>query len=236
MTPEQFQMLADAKLTVEQIGVVMKIMAQAGADMKAAEEARKASARERVQRWRDKQKDGVTLQKRNRDATERLTRGLDITSNLEISGQEERKDDASPSARPIKATRIPDDFAPDEAWASAHGLTPQQASVEAAQFLDYWRGKSGKDGTKQDWPATWRVWVRNAVKRLPTARSGAPPNRRRNIVDAAVDQLSGQANGTESVFGNHGNVELLPARGGESGSDAAHLRGGIGRRIYAGSG
>lgn len=29
------------------------------------------------------------------------------------------------------------------------------------QFKDYWAGVSGSKGTKLDWPATWRNWVRN---------------------------------------------------------------------------
>lgn len=29
------------------------------------------------------------------------------------------------------------------------------------RFKDYWTAKPGKDGTKLDWQATWRNWVRN---------------------------------------------------------------------------
>jgi hypothetical protein len=34
--------------------------------------------------------------------------------------------------------------------------------AEHRKFVDYWIGKSGRDGTKLDWPATWRNWIRNA--------------------------------------------------------------------------
>jgi len=30
-----------------------------------------------------------------------------------------------------------------------------------ASFRDWWIAKPGKEGRKLDWPATWRVWVRN---------------------------------------------------------------------------
>lgn len=38
-------------------------------------------------------------------------------------------------------------------------------------FRDYWTAKSGKDGTKVDWDATWRMWVRNEKSR-PAAQTG----------------------------------------------------------------
>jgi hypothetical protein len=173
--------LAALGLTTDQIGSVMDIF-------DAEAEQRKSKARARVQKWRDKNRD-VTLRnvtETQHSVTKRLARVEDSSSRLDISG-EVKKDDASPSAQPKnKATRIPDDFVPNEAWAAEQGLTPAQARVEAAQFMDFWCGKSGKDGTKQDWPATWRVWVRNAIKRLPTARATAPPPRVVHGVTAAL--------------------------------------------------
>jgi hypothetical protein len=91
MKPEHYQMLAEAKMTVEQIGVVMRILAEAEDAMKVAEEARKSVARERVQRWREKQKDAVTLPKHNGNATVRLTRVEGSSSKKDISGKEESK-------------------------------------------------------------------------------------------------------------------------------------------------
>ena len=54
MTPEQFDRLVAAGMTTDQIGVVMKMLAEETAALKAAEEARKLVARERVQKWRAK--------------------------------------------------------------------------------------------------------------------------------------------------------------------------------------
>jgi hypothetical protein len=96
--PEHYQKLADAKLTVEQIGVVMQIMAEAEDAIKAAEEARKSVARDRVQRWREKKKADVTLPKHNGNATVRLTRGEDNLQTTEITGKEENKKEAAPKA------------------------------------------------------------------------------------------------------------------------------------------
>ena len=30
--------------------------------------------------------------------------------------------------------------------------------------MDYWCAKPGADGTKLDWEATWRNWLRKAIK------------------------------------------------------------------------
>lgn len=60
-------------------------------------------------------------------------------------------------------------------WALAEfpAWTADTVRAEAAKFADFWHGKTGKDATKLDWPATWRNWCRNA--RLPAAaRPGGP--------------------------------------------------------------
>lgn len=66
-----------------------------------------------------------------------------------------------------RATRIRDDFAakgvtPEMvAWAREHAPNVD-GGYETQKFVDYWRGKSGKDAAKADWPATWRNWMRKA--------------------------------------------------------------------------
>lgn len=172
--PEHYQKLADAKLTVEQIGVVMRIMAEAEDAIKAAEEARKSVARDRVQRWREKKKADVTLPKHNGNATVRLTRGEDSSSNQEITGKEEKKV-ASPSARPSRGSRIPDDFCPDIEAAVAEGVPRLEAERQARSFCDYWRSKPGSGGLKLDWPATWRVWYRRNIPTVSKPQATAPP-------------------------------------------------------------
>lgn len=134
------------------------------------------------------------------------------------------KKDTSPPVRSL-GTRIPEDFSPDIEWAVTQGLSSSQAQFEAAQFIDYWRTKPGKEALKLDWPGTWRMWVRNAIK-----RSTGPP-KKRGYADVAIDKLSGQANGSESVFGSHGDAQRISPGLIESRPDDAHLRGGIGGRF-----
>lgn len=176
MSGDLLRKLASIGLTVEQSAAVMDIMAEEA-------EVRKAKARTRVQKWREKKRDetqrnvtehNVTQHEGSREGVARVE---DKTSNLDTSG---KKIDTSPSARSKRGERIPDDFEPDTEWAQAQGLSPSEASIEAAQFIDYWRGKPGKDGMKLDWPATWRMWVRNTIKRLRSApRATAPPQPQR---------------------------------------------------------
>jgi hypothetical protein len=40
--------------------------------------------------------------------------------------------------------------------------------AEHRRFVDFWIAKPGREGTKLDWPATWRNWVRRASERTPT--------------------------------------------------------------------
>lgn len=67
------------------------------------------------------------------------------------------------------ATRIPDNFAPDEkmrAWFVAEKLGAAiDGRIEHEKFMDYWRAKPGAMARKLDWPATWRNWMRTAAAR-----------------------------------------------------------------------
>lgn len=73
--------------------------------------------------------------------------------------------DVPPDLRPAnaKGTRIPPDWTPGErgiAFCRDLGWPDERIDRTAAQFRDYWTAKTGKDATKQDWLATWRVWCR----------------------------------------------------------------------------
>src|SRR5690242_15702982 len=163
----------------------------------------KEKARERWRRWKNKQ--GTNVGKRlqtDTNVSKPLAHVEDNLQSKKISGQEE-KIDASPAARPQRGQRIPDDFEPDTTWAQAQGLSSSEARHEAAQFIDFWRAKPGKDGLKLDWPGTWRVWVRNNLKRQQSnvhRQAASPPRRKRNFADVAMDRWS-NGNGSEGVFG-----------------------------------
>ncbi|UGY08653.1 DUF1376 domain-containing protein [Phyllobacterium pellucidum] len=85
----------------------------------------------------------------------------------------EREEKRTPDGVPKKqdfASRLPENFEPDLAFANSYGLSDGEAEVEAAKFKDHWRAQPGKDGVKQDWLAMWRNWVRN-IRRQQAPRS-----------------------------------------------------------------
>ena len=70
-------------------------------------------------------------------------------------------DEAKPKRR---GTRIPDDFAVTSEMATwaAQNVPLVDTASETDRFRDYWAGVSGQRGTKLDWVATWRNWMRRA--------------------------------------------------------------------------
>jgi uncharacterized protein YdaU (DUF1376 family) len=79
-----------------------------------------------------------------------------------------RDTNVSPKKR---ATRIPDDWVLSKElgeWALDEGHTKEQIRFEADQFRDYWIGVGGQRGTKLDWAATWRNWIRRNGKQNGT--------------------------------------------------------------------
>lgn len=154
-------------------------------------DAAKEKARERWRRWKANQPkaNGSKRLQTATNVSKPLARAEDSSSTSSLSGSDV---DTSPPARSKRGERIPADFEPDTEWAQAQGLSPSEASHEAAQFIDYWRSKPGKDGLKLDWPGTWRMWVRNSIKRhrsQPAPRSSDPPRKPRNAGEAARLEL-----------------------------------------------
>jgi hypothetical protein len=87
---------------------------------------------------------------------------------------EKTKKTTTSKASPSRGTRIPDDFQPDESlkqWFrdQRYGGPAEFWRTEHAKFCDYWTAQSGQRGTKADWPATWRNWMRKAAERVPAA-------------------------------------------------------------------
>jgi uncharacterized protein YdaU (DUF1376 family) len=79
-----------------------------------------------------------------------------------------------------RASRLPAGWMPDPvliAWAK--GERPDLDPLKATErFRDFWTAKPGKDGTKLDWDATWRNWIR--AEKAPT---GSRPNGRGDCGD-----------------------------------------------------
>lgn len=78
-----------------------------------------------------------------------------------------------------RGTRLPENWLPSPLTrqAMAKEFPSVDLKMEHDKFTDYWAAKAGKDGTKLDWDATWRNWIRNSrpdskptnVHQLPTA-------------------------------------------------------------------
>lgn len=114
-----------------------------------------------------------------RDGSEEV--GEELPTGGEKSRQ--RKDEGG-KGRPVPAkartgekraqgSRLPLDFIVPEDW-KAWAATERKwdratVETEAASFVDHWHAKAGKDGTKTDWLATWRNWVRGSRRPDGTA-------------------------------------------------------------------
>lgn len=95
-----------------------------------------------------------------------------------VSNKEEKTKAEAPQRS--RGSRLQPDWEPDPtllAWASNERPDLDIAAVVEG-FRDFWIAKPGKDGTKLDWPATFRNWVRNqrsAKPGLPQAGSAPRP-------------------------------------------------------------
>lgn len=89
----------------------------------------------------------------------------DQGSRIKDQGRDQGEDrDQGEEARPAakRATRLSPDAEMSDEWrgfckTERPDLDPQKVF---AKFVDYWAAKPGKHGTKLDWTATWRNWVR----------------------------------------------------------------------------
>lgn len=66
-----------------------------------------------------------------------------------------------------RGTRLPADFhATPEMIAWARKETPNVGAKETEAFIDYFRSAPGQKGSKVDWVAAWRGWMRREQKRI----------------------------------------------------------------------
>lgn len=88
----------------------------------------------------------------------------------------------SDSARK-RGTRLPDMWEPslEDLNEACRKLGVSGTQEELNKFRDYWKAQPGQRGTKLDWDATFRNWIRNAK---------GPANGRRTVHDAANDLLA----------------------------------------------
>lgn len=120
----------------------------------------------RHQVWRDKQRHAVVTHDTRMTGTGPRH---DQRGNIE-NKIKEREAIASPK----KATRLPEHWTPTPeliSFAETKGLSRADIAEQAERFVDYWR--AAPKGTKLDWPATWRQWIRTAVERGQQTRPGS---------------------------------------------------------------
>lgn len=79
--------------------------------------------------------------------------GDSLEKEIELEKEKERKVYLEGTSRAKRGTRLPPDWQPKE-----HLDRPE----ELEKFRDYWIAQPGMKGTKVDWDATWRNWIRNA--------------------------------------------------------------------------
>lgn len=97
-----------------------------------------------------------------------------------------------------RGTRVPEDFAPTiEMIAWARTNTPLVGQAATEDFMDYWRGKSGRDATKLDWVATWRRWMRKAQVDAERVQARASPKA------STTDQRVAQAQSMKAIYAQH---------------------------------
>ncbi len=111
-----------------------------------------------------------------------------------------------------RGARLPEDWnplMPDTAEAERK-LGSSGAIEELAKFRDYWKAQPGQRGTKLDWDATFRNWIRNA--------KGPPSSNGKRTIHQATDDLLAKIRGfDEQPPGIRDNtretpIRLLPSR------------------------
>lgn len=233
--PEVLDAMVAAGCTAEQIAAAVK----------ADQSASSGAARQARYRARNKLKEGVTSDER------------DVTS-VTVTDTVSPKKETSPT--PPKEKTTPSTVS--EAEASSTGsrtrfpdfwsLYPNKVGKREAEtaFLKALKRADletilvglRRYAAKTDdrpWcnPATWLNQDRwtDQPAAVPTQRSTAPPGRRRNFADVAMDRIRSGQSGAESVFGTHGDVEFLPPGERKPRPDDEHIRGGIAGRYLAGN-
>lgn len=91
------------------------------------------------------------------------------------SGSHVVADAPTQTTKAKRGTRLPEGWTPERSQANLRaehdsGLTPDELSSQLERFRDHWVAQPGSKGTKLDWQATWRNWVRRAAEIAPRTR------------------------------------------------------------------
>jgi uncharacterized protein YdaU (DUF1376 family) len=138
------------------------------------------------------------------------------TVNESPPNQEPRTKNQEPEETPLipltgktkKKTGLPDKFmvTPDmRSWASTDAPAVN-LKTETENFCDYWRGAGG---TKVDWVATWRTWMRKAQKDSqgggrggykPFNKQAAVEENNARVVQEIIDRESARNGSAPNLF------------------------------------
>jgi hypothetical protein len=120
---------------------------------------------------------------------------------------------APPSIRRSQArgTRLPADWQPRDFL---------EESYELEKFRDYWASVAGQRGTKLDWDATWRNWVKSSHERRKTIRPKESPFDIANKILKEIEheQESSSAGNSDNLFrlwSDEDRTRSLPAPSGD---------------------
>lgn len=86
-------------------------------------------------------------------------------SDSSLESREESSGDARARGK-SRATRLPDDWQPDEAGLAFAGTRMPAGRIpdEIEKFRDHWHAANGPSSLKRSWAAAWRTWCRRAVE------------------------------------------------------------------------
>lgn len=93
-----------------------------------------------------------------------------------------KADQSAIAVKTARPTRVPEPFeiTPDMRRWAAEKTPGLDIDWHTEGFIDFWRGKSGSNAVKLDWPGTWRNWMRQEFGK-PNARRASgghgPPTR-----------------------------------------------------------
>lgn len=227
--------------------VILAAVREAEQQKDALAEDGREKARARWRKWKASNPDAnagkrlQTLANVDKRLVRERARVDDISSNLEITGQEENKRKRAPAARRVAA----DDFKAEltdildderiEALCAVRRKKGATFTAHAGRLLSKALSAcpdpraAADEMVLRNWTGIKPEWLDSK-----TPRSQAPP-RRDTYVDAMNRILEGRANGTENLFGTDGDAQRLPADGKRQGIDVADVRGGLARRFIQGS-
>src|SRR5262245_2048221 len=185
LTPDQIARLIALGLSPEQLASVVEILAEAKSRMLKNARQRRWRASKRLPQASTSRLQAST--QRLPQASTSVSRDAWVpplgpllplpgpspsTPIIPSSGVGRASQSAAPNgqgnghSKPRKlATRFPEDWHPTSDlldMAIKEGLSRDEIRREFNKFADYWRGVSGAKGTKLDWNATWRNWMRRA--------------------------------------------------------------------------